>query len=347
MGLRYVSSDRPGISRVRVGDGFRYRGPDRRLVRDGATLERIRALAIPPAYSDVWICPHPNGHLQAVGRDARGRKQYRYHSQWRAIRDAVKYERMLAFGDALPRIRERVDADLSLPGMPRDKVLAAVVSMLEQTLVRVGNDEYARENRSFGLTTLRTRHVRAARGGLHFQFKGKSGKEHNVLLSDRRLVRVVRRCLEIPGQELFQWVDAEGGRHGIDSADVNAYIQEISGEEFTAKDFRTWAGTVLAARFLRATGPVPDEREQRSSVARVIEQVAQELRNTPAVCRKSYIHPAVIDSFLMGLLQPFSDQPGGDDAGRRRAELSVEERELLELLREGAQAVTAATALAS
>ncbi|MDQ6748369.1 MAG: DNA topoisomerase IB, partial [Candidatus Dormibacteraeota bacterium] len=263
-GLRYVSDAEPGITRQRVGKGFRYRWPDGTPVSDRPTLTRVRRLAIPPAYTDVWICRNPSGHLQVVGRDDRGRKQYRYHQDWRTVRDAVKFHRMLAFGEALPGIRERVAADLRKHGLPREKVLATVVAMLEQTLVRVGNEEYRQQNQSYGVTTLRNRHVTLSRRNARFRFKGKSGKEHDVQVDDPRLVRVVRQCLDIPGQELFQWVDDEGDAHPIDSDDVNQYLQEISGQEFTAKDFRTWAGTVLAARLLRATQPITSDRAARA-----------------------------------------------------------------------------------
>ena len=291
-GLRYVTDTEPGISRRGAGKGFLYHWPDRTRVSDRPTLTRIKRLAIPPAYSDVWICGHPTGHLQAVGRDERGRKQYRYHDEWRTVRDAVKFHRMIAFGEALPAIRERVAADLRKRGLPREKVLAAVVAMLEQTLIRVGNEEYREQNQSYGLTTLRNRHAHLKGSTARFRFKGKSGKEHDVRIDDPRLVRVVRQCLDIPGQELFQWLDDEDQPHVVDSDDVNSYLRDISGEDFTAKDFRTWAATVLAARLLRATGSVESDRQARTQVARVIKQVATQLRNTPAVCRKSLRAPA-------------------------------------------------------
>jgi DNA topoisomerase-1 len=339
-GLRYVSDAEPGIARHRVGKGFRYTWPDGTPVTDRPTLTRIRRLGIPPAYSDVWICRNPAGHLQAVGRDDRGRKQYRYHEDWRALRDAVKFHRMIAFGEALPRIREKVAADLRKHGLPREKVLAAVVTMLEQTLVRVGNEEYSRQNHSYGVTTLRNRHVSVRGPRARFRFKGKSGKEHDVQVDDPRLVRVVRQCLEIPGQELFQWIDDDGERHVVDSDDVNAYLRELCGEEFTAKDFRTWAGTVLAARMLRRAAPVTSDRMARTEVARVVRQVALQLRNTPAVCRKSYVHPGVIDAYVRGYIKPLVEVTGARDEPER----SVEEDALLELLRQGASAVASAAA---
>src|SRR5438874_10990858 len=248
-GLRYVSDQSPGLRRKRAGKGFTYVDSGGRTLRDAETIDRIKGLAIPPAWTDVWICPDPRGHLQATGRDARGRKQYRYHARWREVRDAVKYDRMLAFAAALPKIREHTDRDLERPGMPLEKVLAAVVRLLEETRIRVGNEEYRKENGSFGLTTLRNRHVEVIGSDVHFSFRGKSGKLHRVDLQDRRLARIIKRFLEIPGQELFQFLDESGEARPIDSADVNAYLRDISGEDFTAKDFRTWPGTIPAARF--------------------------------------------------------------------------------------------------
>jgi DNA topoisomerase-1 len=301
-GLRYATDRRPGITRRRAGRGFSYRSPDGRLVRDPETLARIRALAIPPAWRDVWICPAPNGHLQAVGRDARGRKQYRYHARWHERRGAAKFGRMLAFAEALPRIRARCDEDLAKPGLPREKVLAAVVRLLELTLIRVGNDEYARLNRSFGLTTLRDRHARVEGTAIRFRFRGKSGQSHEVGLRDRRLAGIVRRCQELPGQELFQYMDDAGEVRDVASDDVNGYLREASGDEFTAKDFRTWAGTVLAYRALLALQPGDDERTSRRNVVEAIRQTADRLGNTPAVARGSYVHPAVLEAYLDGRL---------------------------------------------
>jgi DNA topoisomerase I len=263
-------------------------------VRDGAVLERIRKLAIPPAWRDVWICPREDGHLQATGRDARGRKQYRYHARWREVRDETKYGRMLAFANALPRIRRRVRHDLGRAGLPREKVLATVVRLLETTRMRVGNEEYARENESYGLTTLRTRQVRVNGSTMEFRFRGKSGVWHEFAHSDRALASTVRRMRDLPGYELFQYVDEEGNTRGVDAADVNAYLKEVAGEEFTSKDFRTWAGTVLAADALRACG--------KNGLSKAIDRVAQQLGNTKAVCRKCYIHPAVIDAYVDGSL---------------------------------------------
>jgi DNA topoisomerase-1 len=293
-GLRYVSDAEPGIARQRAGSGFRYLRPDGRAVRDAETLARIGRLAIPPAWEEVWICAREDGHLQATGRDARARKQYRYHSRWREVRDETKYGRMAAFAKALPRIRRRVSQDLALQGLPRDKVLATVVRLLETTRIRVGNEEYARANDSFGLTTLRTRQVRVHGSTLNFRFRGKSGVHHSVALSDRKLAAIVRRMRDLPGYELFQYVDETGETRAVDSADVNEYLKSTAGEDFTSKDFRTWAGTVLAAEALRALEPPVAKRK----LTQAVETVAQQLGNTPAVCRKCYIHPAVIDAYL-------------------------------------------------
>jgi DNA topoisomerase-1 len=302
-GLRYATDARPGISRRRSGRGFTYRDADGATIRDRETLARIRALAIPPAWNEVWICPWPNGHIQASGRDARGRKQYRYHAGWQHRRGTDKFDRMLAFAEALPRIRGRCDADLARPGLAREKVLAAVVRLLELTLIRVGNDEYARLNRSFGLTTLRDRHARIDGPAVRFRFRGKSGKPHEVGLRDRRLAGVVRRCQELPGQELFQFVDEDGEVRDVASEDVNAYIRDASGGDFTAKDFRTWAGTVLAYRALRALQPHSGDRSPQRNVVEAIRQTADQLGNTPAIARGSYVHPAVLEAYLAGSIR--------------------------------------------
>ena len=311
-----MTEGRPGLRRHRAGRGFVYRDAAGRRVRDGATLARIRALAIPPAWTEVWIAPSPHGHIQALGRDARGRKQYRYHARWREVRDATKYTRMLAFARALPRIRARLRTDLARPGLPRDKVLATVVRLLETTLIRVGNEAYARTNRSFGLTTMRDRHVRVRGATLRFHFRGKGGKEHAVDVRDPRLARIVRRCQDLPGQELFQYIDDDGRRQSLDSADVNAYLREIAGEEFTAKDFRTWAGTVLAALALAEVASFASKREARRNITRAVESVAARLGNTPTISRKCYVHPAVIEAYLDGVTL---------DAYRRRAERAIVE----------------------
>jgi DNA topoisomerase-1 len=302
VGLRYARDDRPGITRRRAGRGFSYRDRDGQVIRDRANLTRIRAIAIPPAWTDVWICPDPNGHLQATGRDAGGRKQHRYHERWRRRRDDSKFSRLIAFAAALPKIRERCDRDLSLPGMPQDKVLAAVVRLLELTLIRVGNDEYARLYRSFGLTTLRGRHAQVAGTMIRFRFPGKAGKRHDVGLRDRRLATVIRRCQELPGQDLFGYVDADGEVHDVGSQDVNAYLREAAGGDFTAKDFRTWAGTILAFRALRTLEAAGTDGRARQEVAAAMRVTADSLGNTPAVARSSYVHPAVIDAYLDGTL---------------------------------------------
>ena len=321
--LRHVSDTRPGLQRARHGRAFRYLGADGRPVQDLPTLRRIRTLAIPPAWTEVWICPSANGHIQAVGRDARGRKQYRYQSRWRLVRDEAKYDRVIAFGRALPTIRERVERDLALPGLPREKVLAGVVRLLETTLIRIGNVEYARENRSYGLTTLRTRHVTVEGTRLRFEFRGKGGKHHTVDVTDRRLAAVVRRCQDLPGHELFQYLDAAGQRQAIDSADVNDYVRAIAGEEFTAKDFRTWGGTVLAA--LALASPDPDGGDVRRRLTAAVLAVAARLGNTPTICRKCYIHPDVIAAHVDRSLE-------AGLIGREAGGLSQDEAAVLNLL---------------
>lgn len=298
-GLHYVHDDRPGITRAKHGDGFDYRDIHGKVIEDGDVLARIKALAIPPAYADVWICPDAKGHLQATGRDARGRKQYRYHALWRETRDATKYERMLAFGAALPKIRRRVTRDLGLHGMPRDKVLATIVRLLDTTLIRVGNSDYARDNHSFGLTTLRTRHVKFDKGTLRFQFRGKSGVLHDVAVNDRRVAGIVKKCFDLPGHELFQYLDDDGARHTVDSSAINDYLRACSGGEFTAKDYRTWAGTVFALAAL-CTKPCESPTQVRREVVATVKEISQRLGNTPAVCRKCYVHPAVIDAYQAG-----------------------------------------------
>jgi len=299
-GLRYVNDERtPGIRRLGPVKRFRYRTPDGKPVT-GDDLRRIRSLAIPPAWTGVWICPLANGHVQATGRDARGRKQYRYHSRWREIRDEVKYGRLIAFAGALPRIRTRTHADLTRPGLSREKVLAAVVQLLEKTLIRVGNEEYARDNGSVGLTTMRDGHAKVAGEKVRFEFQGKSRIRHAVDLADRRLARIIKACRDLPGYELFQYVDEGGARQVIDSADVNAYLREVSGDDFTAKDFRTWAGTVLAAQALAAVKRFTSQAEARRNVVAAVEAVAKRLGNTRAVSRKCYIHPAIVDAYMDG-----------------------------------------------
>ena len=299
-GLSYVSDEEPGIRRRRAGKGFAFYGPDGKLVRDPKTLERIRKLAIPPAYTDVWICPTPDGHIQATGRDAKGRKQYRYHARWREVRDSTKFEHMLEFAKALPAIREKVDADMSRRGLPREKVLATVVHLLESTLIRVGNQDYAKQNKSYGLTTLRDRHVDIDGGQLRFEFKGKSGKKWQLNVKDRRVARVVKACQDVPGQHLFQYLDEDGVRHAVTSTDVNNYLREISGREITAKDFRTWAGTVLAAVALQEFEAFDNNAKAKKNVRAAIERVSAKLGNTPTICRKCYIHPEILNCYLEG-----------------------------------------------
>ncbi|MBC8056206.1 MAG: DNA topoisomerase IB [Rhizobiales bacterium] len=329
-GLVYVSDESPGISRLRRGDGFAYRRPDGKPLRDADELARIRHLAIPPAYSDVWICPLPHGHLQATGRDARGRKQYRYHAKWRVARDESKFERLADFGRALPRIRSRVARDLAAPvgqRVLRDTVLAAIVRLLDTTLVRVGNDAYARENGSFGLTTLRNRHVAVQGDALTLRFRGKSGISHEVALQDRRVARVVKRCQALPGQELFQYLDEAGEPRTVGSADVNDYLREASGGEFTAKDFRTWHGSVLALQLWCALDPTEAAAPTLAGAKRLLGEVAARLGNTVAVCRKAYVHPGVL-ALLSG--ERRVDQP---TTAPRRAGLSAPERGLLAFLK--------------
>ncbi|HEY1578568.1 MAG TPA: DNA topoisomerase IB [Terracidiphilus sp.] len=299
-GLRYVADSSPGITRRRRGKSFQYFDPDGKPIRDKEVIARIKSLAIPPAWTNVWICPRTNGHLQATGRDAKGRKQSRYHPRWREVRDETKYERMRLFGETLPAIRERVESDLALRDLPREKVLATIVRLLETTFIRVGNEEYAKENHSYGLTTMRTKHVDVNGSTVRFKFQGKSGKRHMIDISDRRLARIVKRCLDLPGYELFQYVDDDGTAHSIDSADVNEYLRGITEQPFTAKDFRTWAGTVLACFELRTFIDCESQTQAKRNIVEAVKKVAERLGNTPAVCRKCYIHPAVLDCYLSG-----------------------------------------------
>ncbi len=304
-GLRYVSDEQPGLARRRAGKGFSYRDADGHAVRDAATLARIRALAIPPAYTDVWICASPNGHLQATGRDARRRKQYRYHPDWARVRGDGKFDRVIAFGQALPALRRRLRRDLKLPGFPQDKVLAIVVALLAETLVRVGNPEYARDNRSYGLTTLRNRHLELVKGGrARMRFRGKSGQQQEVDIDDKRLVGLIKGCQQLPGQALFQYRDDDGTLQPVDSGQVNAYLRDAMGADFSAKDFRTWGGTVAALRQFAATAlpEAPSERALAALQKEVVCEVATLLGNTPAVCRKAYIDPSVFDGWRDGTL---------------------------------------------
>jgi DNA topoisomerase-1 len=315
-GLRYTSDEQAGIRRARKGRGFTYVDRDGVPVRDDRELDRIRRLAIPPAWTDVWISPSPLGHIQATGRDARGRKQYRYHERWREVRDEAKYGRLADFAKALPRIRARVDADLSRPGIPRERVLATAVRILDETFIRVGNAEYARDNGSFGLTTLRSKHVEVVGSRITFRFRGKSGKDHEVDVRDRRLARVVARLEQLPGQELFRYLDDQGEAHTIESEDVNAYLREISGEDLSAKDFRTWAGTVVAARALAELGAAKNERIAGKRIVQAIDIVAGRLGNTRAVCRKCYIHPGVLDAYAANDLPAALRRPEKTRKGR-------------------------------
>ncbi len=325
-GLRYVSDAKPGYRRKKQGKHFIFFDNLGNRVRDDDEVIRIRKLAIPPAYKDVWICPYANGHIQATGFDAKGRKQYRYHAQWRAVRDATKFNHMLAFGEALPLIRATVREHLGGRGLTREKVLAGIVALLEKTLIRVGNDEYARDNQSYGLTTLRDEHVDVSGDTIRFRFKGKSGKEWNLKLSDRRIARIIRACADIEGQELFKYVDADGTVRDLGSGDVNRYLRDITGQPFTAKDFRTWTGTVLAAMALQGFEAVDSQVQAKKNVVAAIESVSKRLGNTPSVCRKCYVHPDVINTYLEGSLvdslkaeiADLQDEAGGLTADEQR-----------------------------
>jgi DNA topoisomerase-1 len=332
--LRYVSDTRPGIQRKRSGKGFTYVAVDGKTLRDKETLGRIKSLVIPPAWTRVWICPFANGHLQATGRDARARKQSRYHPRWRAVRDETKYERMHLFAQALPAIRERVDHDLALPGLPRERVLATIVSLMESTLIRVGNTEYARENKSFGLTTMRNRHVEVDGSHITFSFKGKSRVHHTIDLQDRRLANIIHKCSDLPGYELFQYLDHEGTAHNVDSSDVNEYLQSITGQYFTAKDFRTWAGSVMACDLLRTFEPFSSATEAKRNIVEAIKTVAQRLGNTPAVCRKCYVHPAVLDAYLEGKAVSEAKRELDKEIAAHAHTLRSEERKLVDLLQQ-------------
>ena len=329
-GLRYVTDNAPGIRRRRRGRGFAYMRPDGAPLRDPAELERIRKLVIPPRWTDVWICPSSSGHLQVTARDARGRKQYRYHTRYRAVRDDTKFGRMIEFSEVLPSIRRRVERDVASPQLSREKVLATVVWLLEKTLIRVGSDEYARDNGSFGLTTLRRRHVAVSGAKLHFEFRGKSGIPHSVAVTDRRMARIIQRFQELPGQELFQYLDDEGRRQSVDAGDINQYLREIAGRQVTAKDFRTWAGTVLAAQALAADAAFKSAAEAKRKVNGAIASVADRLGNTKTICRKSYIHPAILDAFLNGTT--IAKSVGRAAAGSAKASLTAEEVAVVRLL---------------
>ncbi|MEG0859088.1 MAG: DNA topoisomerase IB [Pseudomonas sp.] len=317
--LHYVEDSQPGLRRKTLRGRFVYLDARGQRISDPATLDRIKALAIPPAYTDVWICADPQGHVQATGRDARGRKQYRYHPHWRDFRDSHKYARMQAFAERLPKLRSQLDSHLARPGMDREKIMALVVSLLDTTLIRVGNRQYARDNNSFGLTTLRNRHVKVQGIAIRFRFRGKSGIEHQVTLRNRRLANLIKRCMDLPGQDLFQYQDEQGNRHSVGSTDINAYLQQLTGSDFTAKDYRTWAGSALALSLLRKLQWQP-EPEARRQIVDTVKQVAQRLGNTPAVCRRCYIHPALLECFARGELAklPRARKRKGMDAEEAR-----------------------------
>ena len=340
-GLRYVTDGFAGISRRRSGTGWSYLDPDGTRIADPLTRKRINSLAIPPAWTNVWICPDPDGHIQVTARDARGRKQYRYHPSYREARDQSKFCRMLEFSEILPALRERVERDLRAAELSRRQILATVVHLLDRTLIRVGNDEYARENHSYGLTTLRRKHVKVNGTQLRFSFRGKSGVDHSVAVSDPRLARIVQRCHDLPGQEIFQYLDAFGKRKPISSDDVNDYLREVSGRDITAKDFRTWGGTMVAAVALRTMGPATSRREADRNIVRALDAVAERLGNTRAVCRKYYVHPALINAYHLGLTAPVP--PAAETSNGRRAAsqaaLRRDELVVLQFLQESVQAI--------
>jgi DNA topoisomerase-1 len=331
-GLRYVSDDQPGFSRQRKGEEFEYFDTKGKPIRDEQRLLRIKRLAIPPAWTDVWICPSPNGHIQATGRDARRRKQYRYHERWREIRDENKYDRLVNFGKALPKIRRRLKNDLALSGLPREKVLATIVQLLERSFIRVGNEEYARENKSFGLTTMQDRHVDVKGSKLRFRFRGKSGRQHEVDITDRRIARIISKLQDLPGQNLFQYLDDEGKVRDITSQNVNEYLREITGEDFTAKDFRTWAGTVLATVALSAAGEFETKKQAKAKIKNAIEAVAEILGNTPTICRQCYIHPAVLEAYLNRNTLNGLKLKAQEELGRKGIDLASAQRAVLRFL---------------
>ena len=333
VGLLYVTDAMPGIRRKRHGRGFTYTDPDGNVIRDRAMLRRFRALVIPPAWTEVWICPSPDGHLQVTARDGRGRKQYRYHPSFREHRDGVKFDRMIALSDVIQRIRERVESDIAKPDLPREKVMATIVWLLERTLIRVGTQEYAKANKSFGLTTLRTRHVQIDGSRLRFDFRGKSGVAHAVAVTDRRIARIVQRCAELPGYELFQYVDDAGQRQAVQAEDVNAYLREIAGREVTAKDFRTWAGTMIAAQALRDMGPARTKKEADRNVLKAIDHTASRLGNTRSVCRKYYIHPTLISAYMEGSVLPPAPEKTWKERQPQGAIMRRHEAEVLAFLK--------------
>jgi DNA topoisomerase-1 len=325
-GLHYVTDATPGIRRRRHGRGFTYSDPDGNVITDRASIKRFRSLVIPPAWTDVWICADPEGHLQVTARDGRGRKQYRYHPLFRARRDETKFERMFALADVLWKIRERVEHDIALEGLVRQRVMATVVWLLERTLIRIGTEEYAKANKSFGLTTLRQRHVAVTGHKLRFEFQGKSGVAHTVAVTDRRIARIVQRCQELPGQELFQYLDDAGVRQSVEAEDINAYLRDIAGQEVTAKDFRTWAGTMIAAEALREMGPAPTKKEAERNVLKAVDLTKARLGNTRSVCRKYYIHPVLIDAYLEGAVLPPAQKGTWKERERDKKELARDTR---------------------
>ena len=332
-GLRYVSDSSPGYTRKRTATTFSYYDKDGKRIIDAAVVRRIKSIGIPPAYESVWICPSPNGHIQATGLDARGRKQYRYHAKWRELRDQNKYEHIIQFAAALPALRDRVAADMKLDGLPRDKVLATIVSLLEKTLVRVGNAEYAEKNKSYGLTTMRRKHVAIGRDVLRFEFTGKSGKRWKLRIEDKRIASIVKRCADIPGHELFKYLDDDGEPRTVDSGDVNAYIKDITGEDFSAKDFRTWAGTVLAALALAEFKKYDSQAEAKRNVVAAIESVSKQLGNTPAICRKCYVHPEILNAYMSGNLVKMIEAKIAQKFKRQYAQLTSDEVMVLAFLR--------------
>ena len=341
-GLRYVSDSAPGYTRKRTGTTFSYYDKDGKRITDAAVIRRIKSIGIPPAYESVWICPSSNGHIQATGLDARGRKQYRYHPKWRELRDQNKYEHIILFAAALPALRERVAADMKRDGLPREKVLATIVSLLEKTLIRVGNAEYAEKNKSYGLTTMRRKHVAVGRGVLRFDFTGKSGKQWKLRVEDKRIAAIVKRCAEIPGHELFKYLDDDGQPRTVDSGDVNAYIKDITGEDFSAKDFRTWAGTVLAALALAEFKKYDSQAEAKRNVVAAIESVSKQLGNTPAICRKCYVHPEVLNAYMSGDLVKMIEAKIAQKFKRQYAKLTSDEIMVMAFLRKRLDSLKAA-----
>lgn len=340
-GLRYVNDQEPGIGRRRAGKGFAYRMPTGELLQDEAALRRMRSIAIPPAWKDVWICVHPRGHVQATGRDARGRKQYCYHPQFREIRESAKFEHVVGFGQLLPTIRAKVAEHMALPGLPREKVLATVVHLLETTLIRIGNDEYSKQNGSYGLTTLRRKHVKVDGSELRFRFIGKGGKVWRLNVRNRRVAKIIKACQELPGQDLLQYIDEAGERQDVTSSDVNTYLKEITGQDISAKDFRTWAGTVLAALALQEFEAFDNDAKAKSNVRAAIERVASRLGNTPTICRKCYIHPELISAYLSGSLLLEVKEKVESELRDTLTSLRPEEAAVLALLRNRLSTVAA------